>query len=811
MGIRKDARFALRMAGRSPGFSALAVVILGLGVGASSAVFSLADAVLVDPLPFSQAERLVLLWTTDRTSGNGGAVSFPDFVDWRSESESFDAMAAFGNESLILGGEEGADRVLGELVTSDYFPALGVAASIGRTFSPDEGEPPSEERVALLGHDLFERRFGADRGILGRDIELNGQRFVVVGVLPDGFRGFSGNAELWIPMASFDAIHPELTRYDILGARGMRWHSVLGRLREPVELSEASAELDTIAAALEAAHPKSNENKIITLRSAYEETVSDHRASMGLLASAVGLLLLIACANLANLFLTRVVARREEVAVRMALGATRWHLARQILTESLLFGLLGGVFGLLFAHLLLALLMAFAPVPLPSYATPRLDPTVLLFTIGLSVVAGLLFGLVPARTSGDTSLVASLKKTTRDGLGRRSALSYLATAELALATLLLIGAGLLSKSLYHMYRFEPGFETENLLTMGFYLPPNLSSELEKSGVLERLADVVASIPGVDGATVSSHIYFGDGYMTGDLSVEGHVPLPGEKIETYRHFVGNDYLRTMGIPLLHGRSFDVGDDTEAPGVVVVNESFARQMWPNGDALGQRVMLGERRDDKEWLSVVGVVGDVSPRIRLSESTRLPQIYLPLEQGGTWSRSLLVRTSVEPMSLAPSVQRILHDLNSGIAVFNVAPMTELLARGRSASRSVSYLLGVFSSLALLLSAVGLYGVVSYAVGQSTHEIGLRLALGASRSSVVSFVMKDAMVIVVSGLTIGLSSALFVTRFITSQLYEVEPLDVLTFVGVALTTAVIVLAASYIPARRASAIDPVATLRRD
>lgn len=804
MGIGNDVRYALRLMRKSPGFAALAILVVGLGVGATSSIFAVVRAVLIEPLPFPEPHRLVVLHSLDLATGSEGVFSFPDFRDLRGGSRSVEEMAAFGEESLILGGDDGAERALGELATPAYFSLLGAEPMLGRSFTTEETYPPVSEPVALVGYDLFRRRFGGDPSVVGSRVRLNDVPFTIVGVLPPRFSGISGRAELWVPMAVFDLLHPELLRYDILQNRGTRWHSIVARLASGVSMAEAEGELRALASALGSEYRDTNENRSIVLRGADDEIVGDYEPSIFLLVAAVLLLLLLTCANLANLFLGRVLSRGGEVAVRVALGATRGRLARQLLTEAVALGLVGGVVGALVARWALIFLVALAPVELPSYVVASFDLRVFAFSLLVSILASALFGWIPAFATRGHGLNA----TARAGFGRQPAQAYLVLAEIALSTLLLVGAGLVGKSFYRMERFEPGFVAEDLLTLHFYLPPATSP----SERLDRLAERVRFVPGVIAASVTSHVYFGDGYMSGSLTVEGYQPRSaGEEVRTYRHYVMRDYARAMGIPVLSGRWFDDRDRADAPGVVLVNDSFARRMWPGESALGKRVALGEAKSDPPWLTIVGVVADVEPRLRLEANDRLPQIYLPVHQGGEWSRALVVRTSTDPMSVAPALGRAVRELDPGIALFSIAPMEELLARSRATARYVGTLLGAFAGLALLLAAVGLYGVVSFAVSRSSHQMGVRLALGAQRRAVVALVLNRALAVAAAGLSVGILAAFALTRTLVSLLYRVEPVDAATYLAVALLMSAVVLIASLVPALRAAALDPLVALRHD
>jgi putative ABC transport system permease protein len=804
MGLWNDFRYALRLMRKSPGFTVLAVLVAGLGVGATSSVFGVVKAVLIDPLPFPDPDRLVVVHSLDVSRRSEGVLSFPDFRDLRDRARSVEEMAAYGEESLILGGDDGSERAPGELVTPAYFSLLGIEPVLGRGLTPEETYPPISEGVAVLSYDLFQRRFGGDPSVVGSRVRIDDAPFTVVGVLPPSFHGISGHAELWVPMAAFDALHPELVRYDILENRGTRWHSAVARLAPGVSLADAEGELQGLASALESEYPDSNENRSVALRAAYDEIVGDTEPSILLLVAAVALLLLLTCANLANLFLGRVLSRDGEVSVRVALGATRGRLARQLVTEAVVFGLAGGVVGALLSRWALAVLVALAPVELPGYIVATFDLKIFAFALLVSTLASVVFGLVPALATRGIGLQA----TARSGFGRQRAQAWLVLAEIALSTLLLVGAGLVGKSFYRMQRFEPGFVPERLLTLHFYLP----TATTPSERLDRLVERVRSVPGVIAASIASHVYFGDGYMSGSLTVEGKERRSeADEIRTYRQYVLPGYFRTMGIPVVAGRDLDERDGADSPGVVVVNDSFAKRIWPGESPLGKRVAFGEGGKDAPWLTVVGVVGDVAARLRLDASESLPQAYFSVHQGGEWSRGLLVRSETDSSSIAPALLHAVRELDPGIALFSIAPMDELIARSRATARYLSYLLAAFSVLSLLLAAVGLYGVVSFAVSRSSHEMGVRLALGAERRSLVALVMARSLLMAAGGLGVGLGAALSVARTLSSLLYRVEPLDPATYLVVVVLMSAVAAAASFVPALRAASLDPLTALRRD
>jgi putative ABC transport system permease protein len=807
MGILSDLRFAARMMWKSPGFAAVACLIVALGVGANTAIFSLINGVLLSPLPFDRPEQLTFVWSLDKDTGSANSVAYPDYLDWREQSQLFESLAAFEQEDFILTGRGAAERLLGELASAEYFTLLGVRPWRGRVFSPEENQLGSHAPVTVVSHGLWQRRFGADLDLVGKQISLNGSLFNVVGIMPPGFKGFHGRADLWVPMSMFDVVNPELARYDILNNRATRWHSVLGRLRSDATLEQAQLEMDGIAAALGEAHPEHDAIRGIRLVSAYEQVVGRFQASLLVLAAAVGFVLLIACANLANLFLSRMASRGREVAVRAALGASRKRLIRQLLTESILLGMLGGALGLFMAYWSLELLVSLLPIRVPEFVHVAIDGRALFFTLLISLATSVFFGLFPALGSTHASPVDSLRKATRTGLGKGNFRGALVVAEVWLSLLLLVGAGLMLKSFHRMEHFDPGFVSEHLLTLRFdIVEPGGTGAPE---LLSPLVEKIEALPGIDSASLTSHIFYDRGYMTTAVTVEGYVPPdPDQDILSYAQFVGPGFFRTMGIPLLQGREFDARDDSSSASVCVVNESFARRFWPNQNAIGNRLMMGRYRAGKPWVTVVGVVGDVQPEIR-RESTELHQIYYPIEHGGYWSRGLVVRTAVDPLGVVGPLRAAVQELSPNIPIFSVATMDELLAGSRSQTRFIAFLMGTFALLALVLAAVGIYGVVSYTVSQLTHEVGIRVALGARARDILTYVMGRTLVLFAAGLLLGVLSSLGATRLLSTLLYEVSPLDGTVFITVAMLLTVVVVLASYFPARRAAKLDPLVALR--
>jgi predicted permease len=811
VGFLQDLHFAARMMSKSPGFTAVACLIIAVGVGANTAIFSLVNAVLLSPMPFEKPDELMFVWSMDKDTGKEASVAYPDYLDWRNESHLFESLAAFEQDDFILTGRGSADRLLGELASSEYFELLCVSPWRGRTFSPEENRIGKPAHVAVLSHGLWQRQFGADDDLVGQDITLNGASFNVIGIMPPGFKGFHGRADLWIPMNMFDVVNPELVQYDILNNRSTRWHTVIGRLAPNSTLEQAQAEMDGIATALGETYPDTDAIRSIRVVSANEQVVGGFHRSLLVLAGAVGFVLLIACANLANLFLSRVASRAREVALRAAIGASRKRLIRQLLTESALYGVIGGGLGLWMAYWSLGLLTSLAPVPFPEFVEVAIEGRALLFTLILSIVTSTFFGLVPALGGTHRNPIEALKEaagTRGRRLGRGKLRGALVVAEVSLALLLLIGAGLMLKSFHRMHEFDPGFNSEGLLTMRFDIVETDDSGPSAYDLLNPLVERVEALPGVESAAITSHIFYDRGYMTTAVTIENYAPPdPDQDILSYAQFVGPGFFHTMGTPLERGREFTARDDGSSPSVCVVNASFARKFWPDQDPLGKRLVMGRYRPGKRWVTVVGVARDIEPSIR--RDSELHQIYFPVAHGGHWSRALVVRTASDPLGIVGPLRAAVAELSPNIPVFSVATMNELLTRSRAQTRFIAFLMSAFAILAVVLAGVGIYGVISNAVSQLTREVGIRVALGARGQDILGMIMGRAFFLVGIGIGLGLLSSVAATRLLSALLFEVSPLDPTIFVLLSISLAAVVAVAGYFPARRAAKLDPLVALR--
>jgi putative ABC transport system permease protein len=803
--LLSDLRHATRRLRRSPGFTALAVLTVGLGVGATTVMFSAVHGVLLKPLSYPEPDLLVMIRGATRAQpGRTGVISYPDYRDWRHESRSFETIAALRTADVTLAGPGGPERIEGARVTASFFQALRVAPALGHLF-PEELDQPGGERVAVLGHGLW-RRLGADPTLVGRSITLSGQPHTVIGILPAGFRPPREveRAEVFAPLG-LDG--------EALAERGNRSLVAIGRLRSGVRIAQARAELAAVALRLEKEHPD-NTGRGAMVESLHADTVGELRQPLLVLLGAVAFVLLIACTNMANLVLPRALARQREVAIRAALGAKRSRLVRQLLTESLLLGLVGGVAGLALAHWGLDALVSLAPASTPRLQDIALDGRVLGFSLALSLATGVAFGLAPALSASRTDVQAALHESGRSpGLARHRGARLLVVAEIALSLVLMAGAGLLLESFRRLLSVDPGFDPYNVLTLAVSLPDTRYPRPDqRAGFYAELLERVRILPGVISAAAITELPLGgDASIATRFIVEGRpAPAPGQKPRAEYHAVTAGYFETMRIPLKKGRTFDAGDRREASPVAVVNETLAAQVFPGQDPLGQRLTIGIGTDesDPHTFEVVGVVGDVQSGRRAFTPL---EIYVPHPQQ-SWSwMSLVVRTSGDPVSLAGALRREVAALDSEQAVYHVRPLPELLSDALAARRFIMALLGGFALLGLALATVGVYGVLAESVERRRGEIGLRLAVGADPGDVLRMVLGQAARLAAAGVTLGLVAAFALTRVMQGLLFGVSATDPATFAAVAGVLAMAALLASYLPARRAARLDPAAVLREE
>jgi putative ABC transport system permease protein len=815
----QDLKYAARMLVKKPGFTAVAVLTLALGIGANTAIFSVVNAVLLEPLPFHHPERLMAVWMTGLKGGmaNKGHLSYPDFADFRSQNRSLERMAAVNTNDFTLTGSGEPYRMTGAIVSPDLFPLLGVSAEAGRTFTPEEDLPPGVKgnHVVLLSHHLWQQRFGSDPGIVGRRLILNSRSYTVVGVMPASF-AFPIQpipVDLWTTHAVMKETADGST--PMTDERGAHYLTVIGRLKPGVTQAQAQADLSAVAAQLEKQYPDSNANKGCMLVPAHEDLVGDIRPALLVLIGAVSCVLLIACANVANLLLARSTTRQREMAIRTALGAGRKRVMQQLLTESVLLALLGAVGGVLLALWGTDALIALSPADIPRLANARLSIPVLGFTFVVALITGVLFGLAPAFQSTRAALSESLKeggRGTSEGAAHGRMRGALVVAEMAIALVLLVGAGLAMQSFLRLAAVNPGFDAQRVLTMSIDMPGARYVTNEQIAQTSRqLLTGIEGLHGVRSASMSFPLPLSDNNMGVVFGIEERplekTDLPG----TALHVVEPGYFRTMGIPLKTGRDFTPEDTLKSPLVVIVNETLAKKYFPNEDPIGKRVQPsinvepGSKTDPMR--EIVGVVGDV--RFRSLRSETGPEMYGPEAQLPFGELSIVIRADGDPAQVIGAVRETLRRMDPDMPLYEIQPLEHYVAGALAQTRFNSLLLGIFSGVALLLTAIGLYGVTSYSVAQRTQEIGIRVALGAQRADVFRLVVGQGLRQSALGLVLGLGAAFAVTRTMASLLYGVSATDPPTFGGTSLVMLLVTCAACYIPARRATQVDPLVALR--
>jgi putative ABC transport system permease protein len=802
----QDVRFGVRMLVKSPTFTIVAVLALALGIGANSAIFSVVNTILLRPLPYPDPDSLVMVWEERAKAGYPRDTPSPaNFISWKEQSQTLLGMSAYTNLSVSLTGVGEPERIEGQRVSASLFPLLGVEPHMGRAFLPEEDQPGGN-RVAMMSHGLWQRRFGSDPNIVGKALTLNGESRTIVGVMPANFEFPSREIEIWVPIA----FPPEEA-----ARRGAHFLQVIARTKPGVSVEQAQAEMHTVAAGLQQQYPQTNTAVGATLIPLHEHLVGDIRPALLILLGAVGFVLLIACVNVANLLLARASARQKEIAVRIALGAGRLRLIRQFLTESILLAGMGGVVGLLLAVWSIKLLTAFIPANISQAKSISIDAGVLLFTVGISLLTGLIFGLAPALQASRFSLNDTLKEGGRDstsgGRGGRVR-NLLVVTEIALALVLLIGAGLLINSFWHLRNVDPGFQTDHLLTMKVVLPPLKYPDTgRRAAFYDELTQRVQALPGVRAASVTTNLPLTNRGNAMGFTVEGRPePAPGQTSSAVTRVVSPNYFQTMGIKLLRGREFTDQDSADAPVVLVVGETMAKRFWPGEDPVGKRLKFGSFNSTAAWLSVVGVVKDVK-HFELNTNDR-EQVYLSYKQAGFFEpRDLVVRTEVEPLGLAASVRSAVWGIDKDQPVSNIRTMDEIVSESVARQRFNTLLLGIFAVVALILASIGIYGVMSYSVTQRTHEIGIRMALGAQALDVLKLTVGQGLKLVLLGLFIGLAAAFGLTRVMSSLLFGVSPTDPITFVVIPLVLFAAAMLASYIPARRAARVDPLIALRNE
>jgi putative ABC transport system permease protein len=807
--VLKDLRQGFRMLTRNWGLTGIAVLTLALGVGANTAIFSVVNGILLRPLPYHDPDRLVQFWETNPLKGWTQATVAPaNLFDWQKRSQSFEAIAAYmgsdtkqaGLSNLFLTGEGEPERLQGLYVTGDLFSVLGVNASLGRTLSQEETWT-GNHRVVVLSYRLWQRRFGGDPSIIGRAIPLNGVNRTVVGVMPESFYFPTRDVELWTPMGWDQGQIATLRRPHFLRA--------VGRLKPGVTLDQARADMTSIAGALESEYPDTNTQMGVSVGPLHDWIVGDSRPALLVFLAAVGLVLLIGCANVANLLLARAEARRKEIAIRAALGASRARIIRQLFTESLVLSFFGGALGVLVAVLAKDLLLKNAPGGIPRLDEIRLDGGVLGFTLLITLIAALLAGLFPAVQVSRHELTDALKEGQRGmgGSGRARIRGVLVVSEIALSFTLVIGAGLLIRSFNRLVQVDPGVDTNNVLTLRVQLPGSRYPEDRQAiAFFEEVERRITALPGVESAGATTRLPLQGYNWTGDATVEGRAP--DDYLREVRHKqITSGYLRTMRIPLLSGREYDDHDTADSPPVIVVNDVFARWAYPDQDPIGRRVRFTKPTIESPWYSIIGVVRG-EKQDGLDKEVK-PEVYEIHRQNAQNRMTIAVRTTGDPMKLAGAVREEIRALDRDLPPFDIKPMTEVLTASLATQRFTMLLLGVFAAVALGLAAIGIYGVIAYSVTQRTHEIGLRRALGAETGDVLRMIVGEAMRLATAGIALGLAASLAVTRLIAGLLFGVSVTDPTTFVVVAGILAGVAFLAACIPARRAIRVDPMVALR--
>jgi putative ABC transport system permease protein len=797
--LLRDIRYGTRSLLKRPGFTAIALIALALGIGANTAIFSLVNAVLLRPLPFADPDRLVWVFGNIRNGGNRASVSPLDFLDYRQQNTTFEEFAAQFSFPIALNltGNGEPERLSAAAVTGNYFQALGTKAALGRTFHLED-ENPGHEQVAVLSYGLWQKRFAGDPNIVSKTVMLDGKKVEVIGVMPQDFN-FPQASELWIPI-NFD-FSPEMKQ------RKAHFMRPIGKLKPGVTLAQAQADTDAIARRLEEQFPDSNAGWNLRLVSLREQLVGNTRPTLLLLFGAVGFVLLIACANVANLLLVRAATREREIALRTALGAGRFRIVRQMITESVLLSLVGGTLGALLAIWGVDLLVTLSAGSLPATAHVRIDATVLVFTFLVSVVTGILFGLAPALRTMKLNLSESLKEGGRTGSegGRRNRTrSMLVVAESAIAVVLLIGAGLLIRSLIQLQNQNPGFDAHNVLTMRVDLSRQKYSTPDKAAnFFTQLESRLGGLPGVENVGFVTELPLSGQPNDMPFTVDGRPAVAiNDAFGADWRRVNQQYFNALRIPLLRGRNFTEQEVQQSAKVVVVSELLASQVFPNEEPLGKRLIMAM---GKEPWEIIGIVGDV--RHRALGSQPYAAMYMPTYQtGGT---NLVIRTQGDPTNLAAAVRKEVQGIDPDQPLAAVRTMDQWVNRSVAEPRYRTVLLGLFAVLALVLASTGIYGVMSYSVAQRTHEIGVRMALGARRFDVLRLVVRQGMLLVVLGVGVGLAGAMALTRVMSTLLFGVTAKDPVTFVAVATLLTLVAFVACYIPARRATKVDPLVALR--
>jgi len=812
-GTYQDLKYSVRMLRKNPGFACVVVITLALGIGANTAIFSFVNAVILNPLPFPDADRLVVINEISKEGAEIG-VSLPNFQDWQVRAKSFEEIAGYRFDTFNLSGMGSPQRLVGQEVTLNYFRILGVQPQLGRTFTEEEGKYTPVGTAVLISDSLWRTTFGSDPHILGRTLNLGGYDYWVIGVMPPRFE-FIKKTDLWAPLGGWLVPNSGwFHRENYLGLEA------IAKLKSGISVSQGDVEMRQLAAQLSKEHSDTNSGASAYARSLQSMIVHEVRSTLLVLMGAVGFVLLIACVNIANLSIARALVREQEMGIRMALGAGRRRLIRQMLNESLLLSLLGGLAGILCARWLLSALIKLAPPNLARLDDVQLSGRVLLFTAGITLLTGLMFGLLPAWSATRTnSAVVFNQRSSTSGPLRRRLFDGLLVAEIALALMVVTGAGLMTRTMYKIAHVDPGFQSDHVLTMRLDVQdPKYNATKLESFQRDVLTNVKA-IPGVESAALTLSLPI-EGSQWGSIFIVGDQPVPSRAVIPHADFnpITPEYIKTMRIPLLKGRVFTEADTAKSPPVVLINETMARRFWPNENPIGKRLKQGWPEQTTPWREVVGVVGDVKMQ-GVIEPTPL-HIYLPISQNSITTMYLVVRTQVEPQSLNAPIQAAVHAVDSQFPLYEVRTMEDRMQRAVVSQRAAMILLSAFAIVAMLLAVVGIYGVISWGVVQRTREMGVRMALGALGRDVMWLVLRRCSLLVLSGVSLGLLGAYALTRVLGASLSEVGPgktpllfgvkaLDPITFIVAPILLAVVAILACCLPARRATKIDPLVALR--
>ena len=791
--IVRDVSYSLRVLLKSYAFTIVVVLTLALGIGANTAIFSFANGILLRPLPYPQSDRLAVLEETAPGMQNMG-VSYPNFLDWRDQNTMFEGIAAYGQSrfSMTLGGEATETRC--SRVSYGLFELLRVPPQLGRTFTINE-DRPEEDGVVILGYDLWQKYFGGDPNVVGKQVSVSGRTRTVIGVMPRGFR-FPEVSQLWVPLALTTKIY---TRND----HGLE---TIARLKDGVSVTQAQSEMHSIAARIDELYPLSNNGLDVRVTSLHENLSGNYRDALLILLGVVGCVLLVACVNVANLMLARATARQKEFALRAALGASRWRIVRQLLFESLLLAVMGGALGFGLSVGALRLLLTAIPIDLPVWMNFSIDLRVLGFTLGITLLTGLIFGVVPALQTSRVDLNDTLKEAARGSSGRSRARSLLVVAEIAMSLVLLVGAGLMVQSFLRLRSVDTGLHTKNVLTAALITPRAKYKDSERAALIKQIVAQVSSLPGVESASATATLplngnIWGRGFTVEDYAGADQTPIVQHTVVT------PGYFRTMGITLLAGRDFNDSDTKDSPDVTIIDERLARQYWPNQNPIGKRVRFGPREDNEPWHTIVGVVSKIRHQ-RMQEETD-PSVYLPHQKVPTGGMTLVARTSSNPNDFIHTLRHEVAQLDPDVAVSKVATMEEVVAQSIWQPRLYAMLFGVFAGGALLLALIGIYGVMAFLVQTRTHEIGIRMALGASARDVFKLIVGRGMTLTAVGVVIGVGGAIALTRLMHSLLFNTSATDPYIFILISALLSLAAFLACYLPARRAARVDPLIALR--